>query len=87
VVRDRGEGFERFSRAVDGPLTVLALAMIPLLVLPLVVDLSPGAEAAVLAIDRVRRPRDRELARSGFVTDRGGAILEHPTTRAAQGAS
>jgi voltage-gated potassium channel len=51
VVRDRGEGFERFSRAVDGPLTVLALAMIPLLVLPLVMDLSPATEAAVLAID------------------------------------
>ena len=48
---DRGEGYERFSRAVDGPLTVLALAMIPLLVLPLVVDLSPGTESAVLAID------------------------------------
>jgi voltage-gated potassium channel len=51
VVRDRGEAFERFSRAVDGPLTVLALAMIPLVVLPLVMDLSPGTEAAVLAVD------------------------------------
>jgi voltage-gated potassium channel len=50
-VRDRGEAFERFSRAVDGPLTVLALLMIPLIVLPLVVDLSPGTEAAFLAID------------------------------------
>jgi voltage-gated potassium channel len=51
VVRDRGAAYERFSRAVDGPLTVLALAMLPLLVLPLVMDLSAGAEAAVLAID------------------------------------
>jgi voltage-gated potassium channel len=51
VVRDRGEAFERFSRAVDGPLTVLALVMIPLIVLPLVVDLSPGTESAFLAID------------------------------------
>jgi hypothetical protein len=50
-LRDRGAAYERFSRAVDGPLTVLALAMIPLIVLPLVMDLSPGAEAAVLAID------------------------------------
>jgi hypothetical protein len=46
----RGEAFERFSRAVDGPLTILALAMIPLLVLPLVMDLSPGAESAVMAV-------------------------------------
>jgi voltage-gated potassium channel len=50
-VRDRGEAFERFSRAVDGPLTVLALLMVPLIVLPLVVDLSPGTESAFLAID------------------------------------
>ena len=50
-LRDRGAAFERFSRAVDGPLTVLALAMIPLIVLPLVVDLAPGTETAVLAID------------------------------------
>jgi voltage-gated potassium channel len=51
VVRDRGAAFERFSRAVDGPLTVLALVMIPLIVLPLVMDLSPGTTAAFLAID------------------------------------
>jgi voltage-gated potassium channel len=51
VVRDREQAFERFSRAVDGPLTVLALAMIPLIVLPLVVDLSPATERAFLAID------------------------------------
>jgi voltage-gated potassium channel len=50
-LQDRREAFERFSRAVDGPLTVLALAMIPLIVLPLVMDLSPGTEAAFLAID------------------------------------
>jgi voltage-gated potassium channel len=51
VTRDRGEAFERFSRAVDGPLTVLALAMIPLIVLPVVVDLSPAMEGAFLAVD------------------------------------
>jgi voltage-gated potassium channel len=50
-VRDRGAAFERFSRAVDGPLTVLALAMIPLIVLPVVVDLSPAMEGAFLAVD------------------------------------
>jgi voltage-gated potassium channel len=51
MARDRAEAFERFSRAVDGPLTVLALVMVPLIVLPLVVDLSPGTESAFLAID------------------------------------
>jgi voltage-gated potassium channel len=51
VTRDRGEAFERFSRAMDGPLTVLALAMIPLIVLPVVVDLSPAVEGAFLAVD------------------------------------
>ena len=45
MVRDRGAAFERFSRAVNGPLTVLALAMIPLLVLPLVME-HPTARAA-----------------------------------------
>jgi hypothetical protein len=40
VTRNGGEAFERFSRAVDGPMTVLALVMIPLIVAPLVVDLS-----------------------------------------------
>ena len=45
MVRDRGAAFERFSRAVDGPLTILAMAMIPLLVLPLVIE-HPTARAA-----------------------------------------
>jgi voltage-gated potassium channel len=50
-MRDREGAFERFSRAVDGPLTVLALVMIPLIVLPLVMDLSPATESAFLAVD------------------------------------
>jgi voltage-gated potassium channel len=49
--RDRGAAFERFSRAVDGPMTILALAMIPLIVVPLIMDLSPGADRALVAID------------------------------------
>jgi voltage-gated potassium channel len=53
VTRDRGEAFERFSRAVDGPMMVLALAMIPLIVVPLVLDLSPATERAFLSIDYV----------------------------------
>jgi voltage-gated potassium channel len=48
---NRAEAFERFSRAVDGPMTVLALAMIPLVVVPLVADLSPATERAFLAVD------------------------------------
>jgi voltage-gated potassium channel len=51
VTRDRAAAFERFSRAVDGPMMVLALAMIPLIVVPLVLDLSPATERALLSID------------------------------------
>jgi voltage-gated potassium channel len=51
ITKDRGEAFERFSRAVDGPMMVLALVMIPLIVVPLVADLSPATERALLAID------------------------------------
>jgi voltage-gated potassium channel len=50
-MRDRAAAFERFSRTVDGPLTVLALAMIPLIVVPFVLDLSAATERAVLAVD------------------------------------
>jgi voltage-gated potassium channel len=53
VARDRAAAFERFSRAVDGPMTVLALAMIPLIVVPFVLDLSPAMERAFLSIDYV----------------------------------
>jgi voltage-gated potassium channel len=48
---DRGQAFERFSRAVDGPMTVLALVMLPLIIVPLVVDLSLSTARALLAID------------------------------------
>jgi voltage-gated potassium channel len=51
LARDRAAAFERFSRAVEGPLTILALAMVPLIVLPLVVDLAPAAQSAFLAVD------------------------------------
>jgi voltage-gated potassium channel len=51
LTKDKGEAFQRFSRAVDGPLMVLALAMIPLIVVPLVADLSPRQARAVLAVD------------------------------------
>jgi voltage-gated potassium channel len=51
LAKDRGEAFERFSRAVDGPMMVLALTMIPLIVVPLVIDLPPALDRALLAVD------------------------------------
>src|SRR5574341_1734571 len=51
VVRNREEAFQRFSRIVDGPMMVLALAMIPLIVVPLVVDLPPSLDRAFVAVD------------------------------------
>jgi voltage-gated potassium channel len=42
---------ERFERATELPLLILALAMIPLLLAPVVVDLSDTAKATVVALD------------------------------------
>jgi voltage-gated potassium channel len=50
-VVSRREAFDRYARTVDGPLTVVAGAMIPLLVVPLLVELSQGAERAFVAAD------------------------------------
>ena len=47
----RQEALQRFERAVELPLLVLALAMIPLLVLPLLLDLASGVESAFIAAD------------------------------------
>lgn len=47
----REEALDRFERAVELPLLVLALAMIPLLVLPLLVELPAEVETAFLALD------------------------------------
>jgi voltage-gated potassium channel len=47
----RQEALERFERATELPLLLLALAMVPLLVLPLLVDLPAGVEAAFVAAD------------------------------------
>lgn len=41
---DRGKAYEAFSRAVDGPMTVLALLMVPILLVPLVVNLSSSLQ-------------------------------------------
>lgn len=48
---DRDQLLERFERAVELPLLVLALAMVPLLVLPLLVTLPNELEAAFVAAD------------------------------------
>lgn len=42
-------GYERWSRATDGPLLILAVVFVVVLVLPLMVDLPPAAEVAVAA--------------------------------------
>ncbi len=47
----RQEALERFERAVELPLLILALTMIPLLVLPLLLVLPSGVEATFVAAD------------------------------------
>jgi voltage-gated potassium channel len=47
----RQSALERFESAVELPLLVLALAMVPLLVLPLVLDLPSGVETTFVALD------------------------------------
>jgi voltage-gated potassium channel len=45
------EALERFERQTAWPMLALSLAIIPLLVIPLVVDLSPSAETTFFALD------------------------------------
>ena len=47
----RQSPLERFENAVELPLLVLALAMVPLLVLPLVLDLPSAVETTFVALD------------------------------------
>jgi voltage-gated potassium channel len=47
----RGDLLDRFERATELPLLLLALAMIPLLIVPLLVDLSPSVDATFIALD------------------------------------
>jgi hypothetical protein len=51
VVRNREEAFERFSSIIEGPMMVLALAMILLIIVPLVVDLTPDVDRRFVAVD------------------------------------
>ena len=47
----RAEWFAAVERTTELPLLILAVAMVPLLVLPFVLDLSAGVEATFLALD------------------------------------
>lgn len=49
--RRSSEAYEQLSRAVDGPLTVLAIVWLPVLIVPLVVHLSPGVSDLFNGID------------------------------------
>jgi hypothetical protein len=47
----RRAALERFERATELPLLVLAVAMVPLLAVPLLVDLPDPVDATVVALD------------------------------------
>lgn len=49
----RQDRYERYQRSVEVPLLAVALALIPLLILPLVVDLPARAEQALVVADVV----------------------------------
>ena len=49
--QERQAALERFERAVELPLLVLALVMVPLLIIPILVDLPSGLEATFVAAD------------------------------------
>ena len=50
-MRGSAEALERFERQTAWPMLVLALAIVPLLVIPLVVELPPNTESAFFALD------------------------------------
>ena len=50
-MRSSAEALERFERQTAWPMLALALAIVPLLVIPLVVDLSPTSETILYACD------------------------------------
>jgi voltage-gated potassium channel len=50
-LRRRQEALDRFERATELPLVLLALAMVPLLVIPLLADLPSTLEATFVAAD------------------------------------
>jgi hypothetical protein len=46
-----GEALDRFERQTAWPMLVLSIAIIPLLVIPLAVELSPTTETVIFAVD------------------------------------
>ena len=48
---DAGDALERFERQTALPMLVLSVLIVPLLLAPLILDLSPGAETSILVID------------------------------------
>jgi voltage-gated potassium channel len=50
-MKESAEALERFERQTAWPMLVLALAIVPLLVVPLVLDLSPTSESLLFACD------------------------------------
>lgn len=73
------EAYERFSRAVDGPMTVLAIIWLPVLVVPLVTHLSPvladtfnGIDYTVWAVFVVEY-----LTKLGLVPSRWNFVRTH----------
>ncbi|HEX2273256.1 MAG TPA: hypothetical protein VHG90_05230, partial [Acidimicrobiales bacterium] len=49
--QERQAALERFERAVELPLLILALVMVPLLIIPLLVDLPLGLDVTFAAAD------------------------------------
>jgi voltage-gated potassium channel len=47
----RAEALERFERLTAWPMLILSIAILPLLLIPLAADLSPGTEATFIALD------------------------------------
>ncbi len=50
-MRGSADALNRFERQTAWPMLVLSLAIIPLLVIPLVVELSPNTESVIFALD------------------------------------
>ena len=50
-MRESAEALERFERQTAWPMLVLSLAIVPLLIIPLVVELSATTERALFALD------------------------------------
>jgi len=50
---EQSEAYEHFSAAVDGPLTVISIAWLPILIIPLAVQLHGSVASSFDVIDYV----------------------------------